>query len=206
MNPRDKTTMVKTKGAKCVPKQRCKTIHDMYCIGVRVKDIALYYNVEQPTISNIIRRLRTSNIKPVKKNMGRKPKLSARGMRLLQQYVLNNKFDPLHTIAARFKDSTALNLCERTVRRYIRKLKMDCYIVVQRPFVSSKNTEARILWARTHDGWTLAQWTNVMFTDESSFTVRLVRNRLRIWRARGTRFHAKSVVPTLKSGYQSVSV
>ena len=67
MNPRDKTTMVKTKGAKSVPKQRCKTIHDMFCIGVCVKDIALYYNMKQPTVSNIIRRLRTSNTKPVKK-------------------------------------------------------------------------------------------------------------------------------------------
>ena len=120
--------------------------------------------------------------------------------------MLNNKFDPLHAIAARFNESTELNLCECTVRRYIRKLKMDCSKGVQKPFVSSKNIAAGILWARTHDGWTLAQWSNVMFTDESRFTVRSVRNRLRIWRTRGIHLHPKSVVPTFESGYQSVSV
>ena len=42
MNLRDEATMLKTKGAKCLPKKTCETIYDMYCISVRVKYIALY--------------------------------------------------------------------------------------------------------------------------------------------------------------------
>ena len=174
INPRDKATMVKTKGAKCVAEQGFKRIHNMYYIGLRVKYIALYYNMKQPTVSNIVRRLRRSNMKPVKKNMGPEPKLSARGMRLLQRYVLDNKFNLLRTMAVRFNDRTGLNMCKHTARRYISKLKMDCYIAVQQPFLSSKNIAARVLWVHANDGWTLAQWTNVMCTDESSFTVRSV--------------------------------
>ena len=175
---------MRTRGAKCVPKQRCKTIYDIYCIDVRVKDIAEYCCMKQPTVSNIFRRLRTINMKPVQKKMGRKPKLSERGMRLLRRYILDNKFEPLYTIAARFNDSIGLNLLARTVRRYMRKLKMNWYIAVQKPYLSTKNIAARILWARTHEEWTHTRWSNVLFTDESSFTVRPVKNRLRVWRTK----------------------
>ncbi len=193
--------MVRTRGGKCAPKQRCESMYDMYSIDVRVKDIAQYYDTKQPTVSNIIRRLLTTNLKPVRKKMGRKPKLSERGMRLLRQYILYNKFEPLYIIAARFHESVGLNLSARTVRRYIRKLKMDCYIVVQKPYPSTKNIGARILWARNHEKWTHTQWCNVMFTDESSFTVRPVKNRLRVWRTKETRLHPNFTVPAFKREY-----
>ncbi len=108
--------------------------------------------MKQPTVSNIIRRLRTTNLKPLRKKTGRKRKLSKRGMRLLRRYILDNKFEPLYTIAARFNDSTGLSLPDPTVRRYIRKLKTYCYIAVQKPYLSTKNNAAQALWGRIHEG------------------------------------------------------
>ena len=56
----------------------------------------------------------------------------------------------LHVIAAKFNDNTGLCVSVCTVRRYIRRVKMDRYIAVQKPFSSKKNIAARILWERTH--------------------------------------------------------
>ena len=45
-----------------------------------------------------------------------------------------------------------------------------------------------------------------MFTDESTFTVRSIKNRLRVWRKPGHSWEQQCTVPTFKSGFQSVSV
>ncbi len=156
------------------------------------------------TASGIIGRLKKTS-KTVKVQ-GRPLKLSECGKSAFKNFVLENCFQPLHTIVARFNKYTGLNLSEGSGRRYIKLLEMDCYVAVQKPFLSKKNIDARIPWARTHQDWTLDQWGQVAFTDESSFTVRPTKNRLRVWRLRGTRLHQRHIVPTFKSGYQSVSV
>ena len=158
------------------------------------------------TVSSIISRFkRASKTKSIRKR-GRPRKLSQRGMRLLRKYLLDYCFDPLFVILGRFSAHTKITLSGRTGRRYIRMLKMDSYVAVQKPFLSKKNISARIQWARVHEEWKLEQWGQVAFTDESCFTVRPTKNRLRVWRHRGTRLNPRYIVPTFKSGYQSVSV
>ena len=39
---------------------------------------------------------------------------------------------------------------------------------------------APVTWTRKHINWTIKQWSNVAFTDEASFTVRPVKNRLTV--------------------------
>ena len=93
--------MARRSGVKFVPKNRCRTIYDMSSIGVRIIDIARYYNLPRSTVANIIRRYRNSEKQETKKKMGRKLKFSERGMRLLLRYVLQNCYESLHVIAAR---------------------------------------------------------------------------------------------------------
>ena len=45
-----------------------------------------------------------------------------------------------------------------------------------------------------------------MFTDESCFTIRPVKNRLCVWWHRGQQLNQRYTVPTFKSGYQTLSV
>ncbi len=45
-----------------------------------------------------------------------------------------------------------------------------------------------------------------MFSDESSFTVRPIHLRKRVWRKEGTRFRTSNLIPTFKSGYVSLSI
>ncbi len=113
----------------------------MSCIGVRICDIAVYYNMSRSTVSNVIRRLRNASTVH-KKKMGRKAKLNERGMRLFRKYVMENRFEALYVILARFKEATGVSLSEQTGRRYIRKLLMQSYIAIQNPYLTKKNLSA----------------------------------------------------------------
>ena len=160
--------MVKSKRSKSFPKNICKAIHDMSCSGVRNKVIAEYYKLKPSTVSKKIRRLR-NNSSAIQKKRGPKERLSPRGLRLFQRYTVRYCFEPLNLVVARFSAETKISISQRTGRRYMKKLKMDCYVAVEKSFISKKNISALIQWALKHNGWTQHQWANVMFTDESSF-------------------------------------
>ena len=73
-------------------------------------------------------------------------------MQLLQRYVLQNYYESLHVIAARFNETTGLSISVWKVHRYIKRMKIDRYIAVQKPYLSKKNIAARILWGQTQVG------------------------------------------------------
>ena len=127
-------------------------------------------------------------------------------MRIFQRYVHSSCFEPLYIILARFKVDMGQQIRLRTAQRYMKVLKLDKFIAVQKPFLAVESIASRIVRARKHESWTQSQWSNVMFTDESSFTARPMKNYLHIWRRKGSRLNHKYTVSTFKSGYQNVSV
>ena len=122
-----------------------------------------------------------------------KRKLSSRGLHLFHKHVLQYCYEPLYAIVARFTETTGIQISKSTGHRYIRSLKMGCFIAIQKPYLSKKNIHRRIVWARTHKSWTQEIWSRVMLTDESCFYVRLKKNRLYVRRHKGQRLHRSFV-------------
>ena len=133
-----KVAMPRKKGAKRVPKERCRTIYEMSSIGARNKDIALLYSMSRSTVNSIVSRMKKTYTRIGFKKMGRRRKLSDRGMRPLQRYILEHCFEPLYVITGRFNEATNLDLSVITIRRYIRKMHVSSYIAIQKPFLSKK--------------------------------------------------------------------
>ena len=205
-NPNSKPDMGRKVGSANIPNARKNAIHDMSRIGIRVKDIAKFYNMSRPTVSNIIRRITASNCRSIPKKQGRPLILDDRGTRLLRKCVMQNCFQSLHTILARFNHIYKYDMSICTIRRYIHKLGLNSFISRQKPFISKKNLRSRLNWAHDHKNWTDLQWKTVLFTDESCFSVRPMKNRLKVWKKKGQDLAMKHIVPTFKSGYLSVSV
>ncbi len=113
--------MARQRGAKCIPKERRKSFYDLSCLGVRSVDIAKYYKMSRSIVSRVLSRLRKEATVKKSKKVGRKQKLTERGMRLLNKYVIHNCFEPIYVIAARFNKATSLNLCVKTIRRCVKR-------------------------------------------------------------------------------------
>ncbi len=62
---------------------------------------------------------------------------------------------------------------EEFVLYYVRKyLKADGYFrfkAQKKLFLSSKNKQANLRWAKEHLGWTMEDWYRVIWTDEATF-------------------------------------
>ncbi|KAH6928301.1 hypothetical protein HPB50_014110 [Hyalomma asiaticum] len=74
-----------------------------------------------------------------------------------------------------------------------------------KPFVSSRNRVKRLLFAQEHRSWTVEEWRNVIFTDESTFTSKWDQQQ-RTWRTQGTRFDAPNLHRVASSGRCSANV
>ena len=83
---------------------------------------------------------------------------------------------------------------------------MHDYVAVTEPFLSDLNKQKRMKWALTHESWTEAQWETVVFSDETSVTVRPKSPKKRVWRMKRERYKTFNLVPSFKSGYVGISV
>ena len=54
--------------------------------------------------------------------------------------------------------------------------------------------------ARNHRHWTQRQWNNILFTDESRFTVDFADGRARVWRRSGEGYHEQNVIQRDRCG------
>ena len=80
----------------------------------------------------------------------------------------------------------------------------------RRPYIrvplSPRHRRDRVNWARNHRHWTQRQWNNILFTDESLFTVDFADGRVCVWRRSGERYHEQNVIQRDRYGGGSVMV
>ncbi|GFV04267.1 transposable element Tcb1 transposase [Trichonephila clavipes] len=60
--------------------------------------------------------------------------------------------------------------------------------------LTATHCRLRLTWSREHAFWTPQQWTCVMFSDESMFSLQSDSRRTLIWRAPGTRYHQENTI------------
>ncbi|KAL1467637.1 hypothetical protein MTO96_042029 [Rhipicephalus appendiculatus] len=58
----------------------------------------------------------------------------------------------------------------QVVRERLHMSGLRSRIAATKPFVSSENKIKRLLFAQEHRSWTVGEWQNVIFSDESTFT------------------------------------
>ncbi|GFT66135.1 transposable element Tcb2 transposase [Trichonephila clavipes] len=73
----------------------------------------------------------------------------------------------------------------------------SCWPYARRPAVcipfTCAHKRARLNWSLKHQHWGVGEWANVMFSDESQFSLRSDSRRVTIWREHGTRFEPRNI-------------
>ncbi|GFV81015.1 transposable element Tcb1 transposase [Trichonephila clavipes] len=80
-----------------------------------------------------------------------------------------------------------------TVRRRLHMNGLDARVPRVCVPLSVQSRGARLKWYREHGNWTVSDWGNVIFTDESRFTLEPDDKHIRIWRKQGTRNQPQNI-------------
>ena len=70
----------------------------------------------------------------------------------------------------------------------------------QNPLTSFKNRKLRLAFAKAHQNWTVDQWKNILFSDESKFNLFGSDGKKRVWRPKNTRYNTKYTKKSVKHG------
>lgn len=154
------------------------------------------------TISRVLKRYNEcGSVKPTNKP-GRPHKLSDQGRRRLMRDLSSNRRAPLAELCENITPHVGVG----TLRKEIHELGVNSCIAVKKPFLNNIHRAKRLAFAKQHVLWTVHDWNNVIWTDESSFEVGKQSRQIRVWRTVYERYNWDCLAPTFKSGRSSIMV
>ncbi len=113
---------------------------------------------------------------------GRKCLVDVRGQRRMGRLVRDDRKATVTQITIRYNQGMQNTISERTTRRTMKQM---CYSS-RRPhrvtLLSAKNRKRRLQFTQAHQNWTIEDWKNVAWSDESLFLLQHSGGRVRIWR------------------------
>ncbi len=73
------------------------------------------------------------------------------------------------------------NISECTTRRTLKQMGYSSRRPQRVPLLSAKNRKRRLQFAQAHQNWTIEDWKNIAWSDDSRFLLRHSDGRVRIW-------------------------
>ncbi len=81
----------------------------------------------------------------------------------------------------------------------------SCRIPLVKPLLNHRQRQKRLTWAKEKKNWTVAQWSKVLFSDESKFCISFGNQGPRVWR-KGGEAHSPSCMKSSVKFPQSVMI
>ncbi len=154
--------MGKTADLTVVQKTTIDTLHKE---GKTQKVIAKEAGCSQSSVSKHINREAKG-----RKRCGRKKCTSNRDNRTLERIV---KQTPFKNVGEIHKEWTAagVSASRTTTHRRMQDMGFSCRIPCVKPLVNNRQRQKRLAWTKDKKDWTAAEWSKVMFSDESKFCI-----------------------------------
>ena len=108
--------------------------------------------------------------------------------RLIERQALQTRTASSSIIRRHVRVAANINISQQTIRNRLHGFNFRSRRPAVRPRLTPAHWAARRAFCRRHVRWTRHQWSQVLFSDESRFTMNHNDGRLRVWRRPGQRF------------------
>ncbi len=103
------------------------------------------------------------------------------------------------------KEWTEVKASRATTHRCVKEFGYSCRIPLVKPLLNHRQRQRRLTWAKEKKNWTVAQWSKVLFSDESKFCISFGNQGPRVWR-KGEEAHSPSCMESSVKFPQSVMI
>ncbi|GFT40970.1 HTH_Tnp_Tc3_2 domain-containing protein [Trichonephila clavipes] len=114
--------------------------------------------------------------------------------RYLAVTAKRNRRSTASDLSRQFSSSTGTTVSRQTVYRRLGHIGLYARRHVRCIPLTAIHCRLRLTWSREHALWTPQQWSCVMFSGESRFSLQSDSRRTLIWRAPGTRHHQENTI------------
>ena len=168
--------------------------------GKSYAEIDRLLGIPKTTVVNTVQRFNATGSVLSGKRSGRPSKLSPRDRRSICVMVKKNRRLTSTEVAQHLHQRAGIQVATSTIRRALIKYGLCGRLAKKKPFISIKNRQLRLRFARAHLRWTTDQWNAVLFTDEKKFNLRGSDSRTLIRRRRDEAYLPQCLQGTVKNG------
>ncbi|KAK3535748.1 hypothetical protein QTP70_021048 [Hemibagrus guttatus] len=119
-----------------------------------------------------------------RKKCGRKRCTTNRENRSLMRIVKQNPFKNSSELHKEWTEA-GIKASRATTHRRVKEFGYSCRIPLVKPLLNHRQRQRRLTWAKEKKNWTVAQWSKVLFSDESKFCISFRNQGPRVWRKGG---------------------
>lgn len=193
------------KGKETTPEER-KIAFNMKCRGSTFREIAETLQRPLGTVISIVNRFKNIGQFINRARKGRPNKLNASNERFLVKEIKRNPRVTGPELVTMLRTTTGTEVSSATIKRAIKKHGYRSCIARNKPYISKKNKQKRLNFAKSHEAKGQEFWNRVIFTDESKFNLHQSDGKIRIFRQRNTALQERNLKGTVKHGGGSVMV
>ncbi|CAK9829693.1 Transposable element Tcb2 transposase [Anthophora retusa] len=190
----------------CLPKYMKEQVVNALQNGESISDVSRRFNIAKQTVYCIQKRFQERGHLENKFKSGRPKKTSIRQDRQIRRLSIADPRRTAVEIHRSLIDTDDLDISVRTVRRRLMSFGLRGRHGVKKPLISKKNRMARLKFAQEHLHWSIEDWSNVLFSDESKFKLFGSVGIQWVRRPKGQRFNVRYQIPTVKHGGGSIMV
>ncbi|GFS52309.1 BRCA1-associated protein [Trichonephila clavipes] len=114
--------------------------------------------------------------------------------RYLAVTAKNNRWGTASNLSSMFSSATGTTVSRQTAYRRLGHIGLYARRPVRCVPLTATHCCLRLNWSREHTLLTPKQWSCMMCSDESMFSLQTDSHRTLIWRAPGTRYHQENII------------
>ncbi|GFW86117.1 transposable element Tcb1 transposase [Trichonephila clavipes] len=111
-----------------------------------------------------------------------------------------NKRSTESDLSRQLSSATGTTVSRQTVYRCLGHIGLYARRPVRCVLPTATHCRLRLTWSKEHAIWTPQQWSCMMFSDESRFSLQSDSRPTLIWRAPGTRYHQENTIERHRYG------
>ncbi|GFX43234.1 transposable element Tcb1 transposase [Trichonephila clavipes] len=161
--------------------------------GRKMTDVAREFDIAHSVVSRLWKSFKTTGMCSRRHGVGRVRSTTPAEDRYIVLSAKRNRRTTAQQVANQFLAASGKQISRKTVARRLR----GGGLYARRPVVcvplTRQHRNARLQWCREHHNWTELDWTCVLFSDESRFSLSSDCRRQLILRESGTAYRPENI-------------
>lgn len=180
-----------------LPKATTNQVTELLDAGRAVRAISAELGVSVGFVSRVRKEHRAALPKA---KGGRPRKLGENDVRRTARLIQSGEADTAVEVTKILTDTTNMDVSSQTICRALRKVGLRAGAKTKKPALKPRHKSARLDFAIEHQHWTMEDWKQVIWSDETKIMMKGSDGRKWVWKKRGEAPSDRTVQGTEKFG------